>query len=479
MLFLYIIYIVYEIAKLTAYCANQTLSFFFPLCPKARFFCKMTDLLLISIILIVSVILSQNVGCMPQSALENEANLEDMSQLSELNNFNDYTMDIQPNTGLYPSLCGVLSNSTLSGNVLCPRGWISLKNETLCNLPDTTNIHPCTTQVDERRVQFRSYDVESLLCRNKNLHCLGNVIIPGNVQSLSLKYNKLSDGIELKETLSHLSELVAISLASNNFLPLTTSLFEFNLELREVDLSMNFILDLPENLFFNNAKLKTVFLVGNQIQYLPWYLFSRNRRLEVVSFQRNNISYFPVDLFYDNPRLRLINFANNNIEDVPPESFARNEDLREINISGNKLRKIFHNFLSTSTNLEVLSMSYNNIFSIPELFLANCMSLEYVNLAYNNLVTLPIRWLHNHRKLETIDLAGNHLLSVPDGAFQNSPKMNVRGIGQDRHNLRYRIRTWYQLLNGVSREQYNSSLFRMTNHRNSFRKFASENMIYL
>ena len=303
------------------------------------------------------------------------------------------------------------------GKTGCQRGWKTENNaeNKRCTFPNYDEISPCTASL------FGSSRI--IDCTLQKISCLETIELPGDVTTLYLDRNDLSNENHLKQTLSYLQKLELIDLSSNNYRRIPFRLFEFNPSLRLVAMERNFITYIPEGAFTSNPRLSRIYFRGNEIKYLPSLLFTSNDNLREVDFRNNKLAEFSGDLFFDNMHLHTVDFSHNLLHHIAEESFLANPNLYEVGLTSNLLSEVPPLLFEHNINLVTLKLSNNQIQNLSHVFLQNCFDLNFLDLSNNRIRSIPYGFLQNNIKLRHLDLKGNRVLSNPgiDGLFVSNP----------------------------------------------------------
>eukprot|EP00055_Hartaetosiga_balthica_P017599 m.119435 g.119435 ORF g.119435 m.119435 type:complete len:1357 (+) comp9357_c1_seq2:161-4231(+) len=202
-----------------------------------------------------------------------------------------------------------------------------------------------------------------------------------------------------------------------------------------LSLESNNIEELPPTLFYGLTLLQALRLQSNQISAIPPGCFLKQALLESLDISSNDLFSVPSDLLDSLPMLTTLRLSNNHISSLNSLNFASTPKIVFLDASFNALTSLSSNLLHPLAALGELRIHNNQIEFLPETTFAQSRNLQNVSLDNNHLRTLHPNVFHGVPHLVEIYLDNNFIETLPEGIFDSLPDL-VR-LNIDNNRIRY------------------------------------------
>ncbi|XP_002410211.3 connectin [Ixodes scapularis] len=214
------------------------------------------------------------------------------------------------------------------------------------------------------------------------------------------------------KTLRHTTLLEKLKFAQAELGALKSHSFYKLSNLVDLSIDSNNVTDLEKESIANLPRLKKLDLAGNRLKILPALALIQLPLLETLLLERNQIETIGDLAFADLASLAELDLSDNQIEALTEQTFKGLGRLVRLDMFRNKLRRLDARVFSGMPRLEDLDLKFNDISEVDPLAFDGVSNLRTIYLSNNRLRILPANMFLGAPDLVTVDLALNELITL-------------------------------------------------------------------
>jgi len=182
--------------------------------------------------------------------------------------------------------------------------------------------------------------------------------------------------------LQHL-KFAAITNGNLSFVP--TDILQSLKYLRTINIEYGHIHELHGFAFGNLSNLVNISLASNQVKIIGPYTFANHQHLHEINLEKNEIYELDRLALVNLPLLNRLNLDHNRLEVIQDDTFEYLSKLTELLLGNNSISKLTREIFKGLGNLKILNMSSNKMMFIGDTVFAELWSLQELELDNNHI----------------------------------------------------------------------------------------------
>ncbi|XP_053614649.1 toll-like receptor 3 isoform X2 [Plodia interpunctella] len=250
----------------------------------------------------------------------------------------------------------------------------------------------------------------------------------GQIKSIDLSYNRLSNFLLNSDHLAHLNTLII----NNNLLfQIFDNTFKGLYSLEIIDLGNNIIKNVSNNVFKDQTDLRQLILSHNNAMLFNLYVLKYNKMLHTLFLSGlDNQVIFSNDVYIP---IKTLQLAEDGIKNVSELNLTSLSQLENIILKRNNISTLRVGDFSGIKSLISVDLSYNKITSIQQSVFEHNSHLTFLNVSHNMITELNYGIFRGLVNLKTLDLSFNYIYDLKSERFYDL--QNLYELIVDHNNI--------------------------------------------